>query len=168
MANGIGPWLHCLQELAQSCGSAMSDPQSQSSAMWRTAVADQVLRQYNIKPRLSDEAVRQLQNAFKDAQLASVQAQAFVDCNLGGYAEVARTIGRGRRPFLMSCGHLGVGPSEVQSGDEVVVVRGADVPFVVRRKPSGGGHVLLGEAYVHGYMDGEALVGAVDAKLLLH
>jgi hypothetical protein len=67
---------------------------------------------------------------------------------------------RGRRMFRTKKGLLGNGPKSVEAGDEVWVVHGAKVPFVLR--PFAGGKdpkrfILVGEAYVHGYMDGGAL-----------
>ncbi|KAK7193701.1 HET-domain-containing protein [Paraphaeosphaeria sporulosa] len=62
----------------------------------------------------------------------------------------------GRRPFITSKGLLGLGPEDMRSGDVVVVVSGAEVPFILREAPEGG-YVLVGEAYVDGVMDGEVL-----------
>jgi len=57
-------------------------------------------------------------------------------------------------------GAVGMGPKSVQEGDEVWVIMGAKVPFVLR--PVDGGKApkryrLIGEAFVLGYMDGEVL-----------
>jgi len=62
-----------------------------------------------------------------------------------------------RRMFLTEKGYLGVGPTAVKAGDEVVIVPGAAVPFVLRKH--GNIRLLVGEAYVHGIMDGEAMKG---------
>lgn len=46
------------------------------------------------------------------------------------------------------------------AGDTIVSVEGAKVPLVLRKAGSHGGvktYSLVGTAYVHGYMDGEAL-----------
>lgn len=127
--------------------------------MWRTAAAGQDMRKHTVKPRLSDHGMLQLHNMFKDTDLASVNAQAFIGCDFGSYARQIQAIARGRRAFLTSNGRLAIGPSEVQIGDELVVILGADVPFIVRRL-SHDTFILVGEAYVDGYMDGEALMEA--------
>ncbi|KAK5737959.1 hypothetical protein LTR17_006399 [Elasticomyces elasticus] len=62
---------------------------------------------------------------------------------------------KGRSFFTTSKGHCGLGPSITQPGDVCYVFKGARVPFVV--KPSAGIPRLLGEAYVHGFMNGEAV-----------
>lgn len=61
-----------------------------------------------------------------------------------------------RTPFVTAAGHLGLGPGSIQAGDALVVLWGGQVPFVMRREP-GGSWKLIGEAYVHGWMNGEAM-----------
>lgn len=51
-------------------------------------------------------------------------------------------------------GRFGLVPLGVRPGDDVVLVSGSDVPFIVRRE--GPTWRLLGAAYVHGVMLGEA------------
>ncbi|GJC99865.1 heterokaryon incompatibility protein [Colletotrichum higginsianum] len=67
-----------------------------------------------------------------------------------------------RRPFLMDSGHLGLGGQSVEDGDGVWVVSGCPSPLVLREMPvsSVSGpfcYQLVGEAYVHGIMHGEAV-----------
>nr|POE64905.1 heterokaryon incompatibility protein 6, or allele [Quercus suber] len=66
----------------------------------------------------------------------------------------------GRVMFASSTGYLGLAPHGSREGDVVFVVRGADVPFVLRPQ-SDGAYELIGEAYVQGIMDGEALGGGI-------
>ncbi|KAF2812997.1 uncharacterized protein BDZ99DRAFT_437772 [Mytilinidion resinicola] len=61
-----------------------------------------------------------------------------------------------RRLFKTHTKFLGTGPRSLQLGDELWVLAGAPVPFVLRRLPNGN-HQLVGEAYVYGLMHGEAL-----------
>jgi hypothetical protein len=49
--------------------------------------------------------------------------------------------------------HLGVGPGDLQVGDEVVVPFGSSRPWVLRSH--GDHHVLVGEAFVPGIMTGQ-------------
>ncbi|KAK5136795.1 hypothetical protein LTR08_002091 [Meristemomyces frigidus] len=62
---------------------------------------------------------------------------------------------RGRVLFASSTGFLGLVPYGTREGDVVFVIRGADVPYVLRSY--GDAYELIGEAYVQGIMDGEAL-----------
>ncbi|KAK0646934.1 hypothetical protein B0T16DRAFT_493819 [Cercophora newfieldiana] len=52
-------------------------------------------------------------------------------------------------------GYLCLAPRSAEVGDKIVLARGGRVPLVLR-KGEGGGWGLVGEAYVHGIMDGEA------------
>jgi hypothetical protein len=58
--------------------------------------------------------------------------------------------------FITNQGHLGVGLTSLEVGDEVWVLVGVRVPLILR--PVGEGQYrLVGEAYVHGIMHGEAI-----------
>ncbi|KAJ4024578.1 hypothetical protein NW752_003145 [Fusarium irregulare] len=61
----------------------------------------------------------------------------------------------GHRPFLTGSGYLGMGLESVEVGDEVWVVRGCPTPLVFRREEEK--FSLVGESYVHGVMNGEAV-----------
>ncbi|KAK3936733.1 hypothetical protein QBC46DRAFT_394344 [Diplogelasinospora grovesii] len=62
-----------------------------------------------------------------------------------------------RRFFVTDKGFMALGPAQTQPGDRVVVVCGSHVPFVLRKDGDGDGYAVVGEAYVHGLMNGEAL-----------
>jgi hypothetical protein len=74
--------------------------------------------------------------------------------------EVDVTLGP-RRLFRTTRGLLGMGPLEIEMGDEVWILAGANTP-VVLRNGSTGKKKLLGEAYVHGLMHGEVLNFGLD------
>jgi hypothetical protein len=52
-------------------------------------------------------------------------------------------------------GYLGQVPNVARVGDIICVIAGAAVPFTVRRNDKG--YNLIGQCYLHGYMEGEAL-----------
>ncbi|KAL9038464.1 MAG: hypothetical protein Q9180_003120 [Flavoplaca navasiana] len=55
--------------------------------------------------------------------------------------------------FITASGYIGLGHPDAVEGDEVHLVQGSDVPFLLRKTD---GHYQLGsQAYVHGIMDGE-------------
>ncbi|KAK6436499.1 hypothetical protein LTR95_007309 [Oleoguttula sp. CCFEE 5521] len=60
-----------------------------------------------------------------------------------------------RRMFITEDGKPGLGPRVMRQGDLVAVLRGASFPAILRCDPQGR-HQLVGEAYLHGIMDGEA------------
>lgn len=55
--------------------------------------------------------------------------------------------------FVTATGYIGLGGWETVEGDEVHLVQGSDVPFLLRK--TDGHYQLFGQAYVHGIMDGE-------------
>ena len=87
---------------------------------------------------------------------------------------------KGRCFFITESGHWGIGPWVTCVDDDVVIIRGAKVPFVLRRlvvEQGGAEHPLgaakelgqcgpredyrlVGEAYLHGVMRGEAVEDA--------
>ena len=56
----------------------------------------------------------------------------------------------------MASGHIGIGPPTMQTGDVVAVLFGGYTPFVLR-PDEGGQWSLVGECYVQGIMEGEAV-----------
>ena len=60
-----------------------------------------------------------------------------------------------RRLFRSVKGFLGLCPASSDVGDSVWVLPNAKVPFILRPRISTGHYELLGEAYLHGCMNGE-------------
>ena len=59
-------------------------------------------------------------------------------------------------------GFFGLAPGKVEVGDEVAILNGGNVPFILRRFESGNeerelAYRLVGDGYFHGLMHGEAL-----------
>ena len=59
--------------------------------------------------------------------------------------------------FITSKGHLGSGPAEMRKDDKVCILFGAKAPTILRKESSAPRYQLIGHAYVHGIMHGEAL-----------
>jgi hypothetical protein len=67
--------------------------------------------------------------------------------------------------FITEKGYIGIGPPDTRPGDQVWVLFGGQVPFVMREKEKEQGDgvnkgddvTFVGDAYVHGIMDGEAV-----------
>jgi hypothetical protein len=75
---------------------------------------------------------------------------------LGYIAKSHRCVNaRGRQFFAMSEGSMGLGPKWMRRDDLVVILRGGDFPFILRKM--GEFYQLIGPAYVYGIMDGEAV-----------
>ena len=75
------------------------------------------------------------------------------------WSHEATLVSRYRRfGVTQSAGYYVMGPDAMDDGDAVVVLHGGRTPFVLRRRRDGGdGWTLVGECYVHGIMNGEAL-----------
>jgi hypothetical protein len=64
-----------------------------------------------------------------------------------------------RQIFITSDSRMGLGLDDVHKGDLIALFLGAQVPFVVREVTSDV-YISVGECYVHGIMDGEAMQDA--------
>jgi hypothetical protein len=58
--------------------------------------------------------------------------------------------------FRTKTGHFGLGPTSLEIMDEVWLLKGGRTPFVLRKRADNNDYHLIGEAYVHGLMYGEA------------
>jgi len=71
-----------------------------------------------------------------------------------------------RRFFRTEKGYFGLGPEVIGVGDYCCVLFGSPVPHILCQLPESGQYLLVGEAYIHGLMDGEAMKmwekGALD------
>jgi len=64
----------------------------------------------------------------------------------------------GRRFFITEAGFVGVTCRGVEEGDKIVLFLGGASPFIIRECQSvPAAFNLVGTAYVHGIMDGEAM-----------
>ena len=71
--------------------------------------------------------------------------------------------GKVRTMFSTRTGYLGMGPATANPGDLVCILATASVPHVLR-KLGKGKYRFIGEAYVHGIMDGEVKPNASDLR----
>ncbi|KAK0652499.1 heterokaryon incompatibility protein-domain-containing protein [Cercophora newfieldiana] len=62
----------------------------------------------------------------------------------------------------LKSGHHGLVPADAEKGDSVWVLQGCSVPLVLRQHGKGVRHTLIGEAYVHEFMNGEAFDGSFE------
>lgn len=57
--------------------------------------------------------------------------------------------------FTTNTGYMGLGPAYTEIGDVVCAIPPVNVPFILR--PKGNRYQLVGESFVLGIMDGEAI-----------
>jgi hypothetical protein len=79
------------------------------------------------------------------------------------FDRAVETIHSGRCVFVTSEGHIGLGPKFLEPQDDIWILHGARVPFILR-KPS---NKLVGEAYVHGIMHGELMNAEFQTSVTL-
>jgi Heterokaryon incompatibility protein (HET) len=60
-----------------------------------------------------------------------------------------------QRLYRTSKGYIGLGPSSLQQGDQVCFLCDATVPFLMRPIADEAKYSLIGETYLHGFMNGE-------------
>jgi hypothetical protein len=72
------------------------------------------------------------------------------------FIAASKPIIESRRLLLTDRNYLGVGSQSAQIGDQVWIISGPSTPFILRPMPNGR-YKLIGEAYVHGIMKGEAV-----------
>ena len=65
-----------------------------------------------------------------------------------------------RNIFVTNQGRLGMASDKVREGDIIAMLLGGEVPTVLRPSETAGHYTFVAECYVHGFMDGEALVEA--------
>lgn len=72
----------------------------------------------------------------------------------------------GRRLVILDQGYVVLGPRSCERGDLVCILYGCSVPVLLRRHGEGGDYTFIGECYVHGMMDGEAITLKEQQELL--
>ena len=151
-----------LNEIARYCTQAQraprpisQAPQFWSEALWRIPCADQEFhaagrRRAELAAQSGFHEMIARYNNETSAYEDPVRTAAFT-----GYHTALQYL-YGLRPFISMHGYVGLAPKHALPGDKICVIFGAIVPFVLRKMP-GKGFELMGEAYVHGVMDGEAM-----------
>ena len=130
---------------------------------WRVPIADQ-------GEQNSGDAIRapqSMQNGYNQlielGRTVSLQEaldhEISIPADAAHYQTVMPRMKHNRVPFVTENGRLGLGPHCIQHGDVVFLLRGAQVPVILRHEygQGGGTYRIVGEAYVLGIMDGEAV-----------
>ena len=67
---------------------------------------------------------------------------------------------RSRAVFQTGNGYIGLGPDSIKSRDQVYVILGCEFPLILRPSDTES-HRVVGECYIDGFMESEALLGAL-------
>lgn len=134
------------------------NPDDLSDAFWRTLIANSTLFAESPAP-----AIDGLKFQILRGQVA-VPTDFEVDTMESFSRRVAYTWPllpniitklRNRRLFITRSGRMGIGPSHMQEFDQVCILMGSDMPLILRDENEH--HRFIGDSYVHGIMNGEAL-----------
>ena len=79
------------------------------------------------------------------------------------YLDGVMDIATGRAYFQTRSGHIGLGPSSIKAGDQACVILGCHALLILRPNAQEG-YMVVGECYIDGFMDGEALLGALPSS----
>lgn len=135
------------------------------TVLWRLLLADG-----NTRGPASDRARNRLYDAHenlivrnglpKGAPWEPIDEMSIVNTSSLQFTALALTASLGRRVAITKKGYIGLVPPDAQVGDEICALYGAPVLFVLRAIPTESDcHLLVGESYLQGWMDGTLLRG---------
>lgn len=137
---------------------------SYQTAFWRTLVGDLVTDEFPLRRATREDVA--LVSQFHGTH---------------GWTEIRpslRCMVLNHAFFITEEGYIGIGPPDMRESDEVWVLAGGRMPFVLRHEHErtleegtadrSCERVLVGDAYVHGLMDGEAEQCLRDAQQDVH
>ncbi|KAJ8112922.1 hypothetical protein OPT61_g4827 [Boeremia exigua] len=116
---------------------------------WQNGVEKMPYVAYSEKSGYSHEEVGEIASLITKKHVSMVES-------------LVRVTVTGVRLIVGEKGYIGWGPMETQVGDMVTVLKGAEMPLILRRTASPSQNeqeidcTLVGEAYVHGLMHGQA------------
>ena len=176
-----------LVDVLRACDRYEATAEPVSEAFWRCLMVDKmpgtkmdekqrIDSRLNVCQRFHGEALRrtvdpglrrEVERDFVHTQKAvSVQSSSELESDhhdgddhyLPGWFEaMQRTVLHKRFFRTEKLGLFGMAPSNLQPGDLVCVLDGGTVPFLLRETGDGVSFNFVEEAYVHGYMDGQAV-----------
>lgn len=136
-------------------------PGGRRSAFWRTLSCDGLVFGERPLPEDFEERYEALLGRRappgSDGQTALLEPMRNNWVREYGLPAVAKCVNKSF--VLTSLGRVGLAVRGAQEGDLVVIARGGRVPYVLRRLPDGE-FKFVGEVYLHGVMDGEAVTEA--------
>ncbi|KAH8665064.1 heterokaryon incompatibility protein-domain-containing protein [Tricladium varicosporioides] len=143
-------YLQNMKAVVGTASPAYRNPEELEEALWRTPIADIMPtdpsgRNWTRASEDTKHAYLAIMGGFAWGQLGTLESQ---------YHHRIATL-KECVPFVTEAGYLGIGPSNIEVDDWIVILQGVELPLALRRKENGR-YRLLGESYVHGIMDGEA------------
>ncbi|KAF5022824.1 hypothetical protein F66182_5118 [Fusarium sp. NRRL 66182] len=141
--------------------------ESQSLAFWRTVLVDLKQGQHpapakTMGPkRLDENDLQQLSSQLDTVEGLEALLATWAACLRPVYRQLRLIEQFNRRFFITKTGYVGLGPPDLQADDAICVLLGGYVAYALR-KSRGEKWCYIGECYVHGIMDGEAVTKAIQ------
>ena len=134
---------------------------SPGRAFCYTLVGEVLFDSHEPPRRINDKDIESLTSWLSDVLQAIRQEHA---PPMSPWMKTLFSAVHGRALFCTEQGHIGLCHPLTRPGDDLWIVHGGKVPFVLRqsqdfrqRTTESYHHILIGEAYLHRFMDGEAL-----------
>jgi hypothetical protein len=144
-------WLKHIEEFSRQGNSIYLPGHGQLESVWRTPIANTRLDEDGGIGRASKVEFGKYQAIVRES---STEVDSSLD--VSSFMRAIDLRAHHKRVFKSNMGYLGLGSSAIIPGDAVFIILGADVPFVLR-KTDETRFQIIGEAYVHGIMDGEII-----------
>jgi hypothetical protein len=153
----ISLFTNSLRTFGSQQQTAYPSEEARYDAMWRTPIAD-CDAVIDTKSKTRPPASEWMRKSF-EALIGTTGGDPQERKRLSKpYVHTMKLIAARRRVFVSSRGYFGLGQEALRVGDTICVFHGGDSPFLIR-EAGFGYHELIGEAYVHGIMNGEYLAG---------
>ncbi|KAF2490669.1 HET-domain-containing protein [Lophium mytilinum] len=181
-----GPFQEEVESLSRRCAQPYqvgTSTQSRREATWRTLIGNCVhpmtMQDSLVYPAPEslangDQAIKRLidfESRIKGLDPSELQRERDTAVSLeedltlsSAYGAAEAACSQGRRFAVTEGGRMAMVPPGSMQGDLVVVILGAEMPFLLRKTESES-MKLVGECYVHGLMDEEAM-GLYDSATL--
>lgn len=140
-------WLNGFQKFVdEAAASYGTDPTN----AWRVPIADRI----DLDQSLGVRAPDRVKNAY--TELLHHDDVSVLSRDAINYAGALMMLSACRTPFVTQRGHLGLGGSCARKGDVLWICTGADTPLILREIQRGK-FMIVAEAFLSGFMHGEAL-----------
>ncbi|KAF4782830.1 hypothetical protein HER10_EVM0003401 [Colletotrichum scovillei] len=150
-------WLDDMESTLAGTNAVYKTDEALREALWRTPIADREFAFNWETERASGEMFMSYQALRQGMHYEGMK-----------YMNVALAKLIGRCPFVTDGGYVGLAPMAAKVGDDVWIIIGADAPFITSTRSFTRTRYsrIVGEAYVHGIMDGELLQGTIELQTL--
>jgi hypothetical protein len=148
----VKSWAHSIGIDLLTAAEAGIDLQAKS--FWRTLMADAKFDAIYGWSRLTEEELSEYMREIVKVQQAETNGeQQYLRDSIMKIMVVATY---GRSFCVTDGGEIGMCPLATVAGDQAWILAGGNTVFILRKTVDTNGYLLVGDAYLHGFMNGEA------------